>query len=47
MSKVSCILVYTVGMSVDIKLHIDIGSGYIDIELLFLFRKLLIGPAPN
>jgi hypothetical protein len=36
-----------VGMCIDIKLHIDIGSGHIYIDKFYRFRKYLIVPLYN
>lgn len=36
-----------VGMSIDIKFHIDIGGGHIDIELFYPFYQIVHHPAPN
>jgi hypothetical protein len=35
------------GMSVDMKFHINIRCGHIDMESFYRFRKFLIALAPN
>jgi hypothetical protein len=35
------------GISIDVKFHIDIGGGHIDIESFYRFKKILTDPAPN
>jgi hypothetical protein len=35
------------GISIDMKFHIDIGNGYINIQSFNLVRKILIAPSSN
>jgi hypothetical protein len=37
----------SLGMSVGKKFHVDIGGGHIDIKSFYLFKRVLIAPAPN